>query len=140
MRFVLLGLLVAGCTNAAVPTPTQAKCPDPDPGTLTWDGFGQKFMADFCTGCHDSQLNHAQRNGAPLYHDYDTLLGVMEIPDHIDQYAGSGPGAHNTLMPPSRCPSTPGGSLDRACPEPTDQQRTDLSVWLACERNRPHTF
>jgi hypothetical protein len=64
----------------------------------------------------------------------------MEIPDHIDQYAGSGPAAHNTLMPPSRCPSTPGGSLDRACPEPTDQQRTDLSVWLACERNRPHTF
>lgn len=140
MRFVLLGLLVAGCTNAAVPTPTQAKCPDPDPGTLTWNSFGQKFMADFCTACHDSQLDHAHRNGAPLYHDYDMLFGVLEIPDHIDQYAGSGPAAHNTLMPPSRCPSTPGGSLDRDCPEPTDQQRTDLSVWLACERNRPQTF
>jgi hypothetical protein len=95
MRFALLGLLIAGCTSRPTPTPTQAKCPDPDPGTLTWDNFGQKFMADFCTSCHDSVLNHSQRNGAPLYRD---------------------------------------------CPQPTEQQRMDLSVWLACEVDRPHTF
>jgi hypothetical protein len=97
-------------------------------------------MADYCTACHDSQLSHSQRNGAPLYHDYDTLIGVMEIPDHIDSYAGSGPAAHNTLMPPSRCPTDPGGSLNRSCPQPTDQQRTDLAVFLACERNRDPFF
>jgi hypothetical protein len=36
-------------------------------------------------------------------------------------------------MPPARCPSTPGGPLDRDCPQPSLQQRMDLSVWLACE-------
>jgi hypothetical protein len=41
-------------------------------------------------------------------------------------------------MPPARCPSTPGGALDRDCPQPTQQQREDLSVWLACEALRPH--
>jgi hypothetical protein len=141
MRTVLLGMLIASCTSSPPSaTATQATCPDPDPGTLTWDSFGQKFMADFCTSCHDSALPHAQRNGAPLYHDYNTLLGVMQIPEHIDSWAGAGPAADNTLMPPSRCPTTPGGPLDRSCPQPTEQQRMDLSVWLACEKNRPHTF
>lgn len=141
MRFALLGLLIAGCTSSLPPpTPTQAQCPDPDPGTLTWDSFGQKFMADFCTSCHASTLSPSQRNGAPRYHDYDMLMTVLEIPGHIDEYAGAGPAADNTLMPPSRCPTTPGGPLDRDCPRPTEQQRMDLSVWLACEVKRPHTF
>ena len=135
-----LGLVLASCTSTAPPTATQARCPDPDPGTLTWDSFGQKFMTDYCMVCHDSQLSHSQRNGAPLYHDYDTLLGVLQIPDHIDSYAGAGPAAHNTLMPPERCPSTLGGPLNRDCPQPSDAERTDLSVWIACERNRPHMF
>lgn len=54
--------------------------------------------------------------------------------------AGSGPDAHNTRMPPGRCPSTPGGPLDRDCAKPTDEERTNLSMWLACEVKRPHTF
>lgn len=136
MRFVLLGLLIAGCSTSNPPTSTRAVCPTPDPMTLTWDSFGQGFMTEFCTDCHASTLQHAQRNGAPLYHDYDTLMGVLEIPDHIDQWAGSGPAATNTLMPPAQCPSTPGGPLNRACPQPTEQQRKDLSVWLACEVKR----
>jgi hypothetical protein len=136
MRFLVLGLLFAGCTAPA--TPTQAKCPDPDPGTLTWASFGQPFMTEFCTSCHSSTLAHADRNGAPLYHDYDTLMGVLAIPDHIDSFAGAGPAADNTLMPPARCASTPGGPLDRDCPQPSEQQRRDLSVWIACERKRPH--
>jgi len=136
---LVLGL-AACASNGAPATPTRTVCPDPDPGTLTWDNFGMQFMADYCTSCHSSTLSHSQRNGAPLYHDYDSLLGVLEIPDHIDQYAGSGPAATNTLMPPSRCPSVPGGALDRDCPEPSVSQRADLSLWIACERNRPHTF
>ncbi|HEX2691182.1 MAG TPA: hypothetical protein VHN14_31435 [Kofleriaceae bacterium] len=139
MRFLVLGIVLVACTNAPPPpTPTQTVCPDPDPETLTWDNFGQKFMADYCTDCHASTLRHADRNGAPLYHDYDTLMGVLEIPDHIDAYAGSGPAAHNTRMPPSQCPTVPGGPLNRDCPEPSDAERTNLSMWLACERNRPH--
>lgn len=140
MRFVVLGILLAGCTTAAKPAPTETTCPDPDPDTLTWENFGQKFMTDYCTMCHSSTLPHAQRNGAPLYHDYDSLRGVLLIPDHIDEDAGSGPAAHNTHMPPDRCPSTPGGALDRDCAKPTDQERTNLAMWIACEVNRPHTF
>ena len=138
MRLVLLGLVFAGCTTASVPTPTKAVCPTPDPRTLTWDSFGQPFMTMFCTDCHSSTLPHSERNGAPLYHDYDTLMGVMSIPDHIDSWAAAGPAADNTLMPPSQCPSTPGGALNRSCPQPTAQQREDLAVFIACERKRPH--
>ena len=140
MRFVVLGILLAGCTSAAKPAPTETTCPDPDPDTLTWGSFGQKFMADYCTMCHAINLQHAQRNGAPLYHDYDTLRGVLQIPDHIDSNAGAGPAAHNNAMPPSECPSTPGGPLDGSCREPSDAERTNLSLWIACERLRPHTF
>jgi hypothetical protein len=140
MRFVVLGFMLVACTTAAPPTPTETVCPDPDPDTLTWENFGQKFMTDYCTMCHSSTLPHAQRNGAPLYHDYDTLRTVLYIPDHIDADAGSGPAAHNTRMPPAQCPSTPGGPLDRDCAKPTDAERTNLSMWLACEVKRPHTF
>lgn len=137
MRLAALSLLLAACTNTALPAPTGAVCPTPDPNTLTWDNFGQKFMADYCVACHDSTLVRAQRNGAPLYHDYNSLIGVLQTPDHIDEYAGSGPSAHNTRMPPDRCPTTKGGALDRDCPRPSDAERTDLAVWIACERNRP---
>lgn len=140
MRLVLLGLAFAACTSAAPSAPTDTVCPDPDPGTPTWESFGQKFMTDYCTVCHASALPHAQRNGAPLYHDYDTLRGVLLIPDHIDEDAGAGPASHNTRMPPGRCPSTPGGSLDRDCPKPSDAERENLSLWLACEVHRPHVF
>jgi len=137
MRLFLLSFVLVACTNSAPPpTATRTMCPDPDPNALTWDNFGQKFMADYCTACHSSTLPHAQRNGAPLYHDFDTLRGVLQVADHIDEYAGSGPAAHNTAMPPSRCPSVPGGSLDRDCPEPSDAERTNLSLWIACEQLR----
>lgn len=138
MRAVLLSLLLAACSNTEVPAPTEAVCPDPDPGTLTWDNFGQKFMTDYCTTCHASTLPRSQRNGAPLYHDFDTLPGVLQVPEHIDEYAGSGPAASNSTMPPSRCPSVPGGALDRDCPKPSEAERKNLSLWLACEVKRPH--
>jgi hypothetical protein len=134
----LLGFALVGCANTAVPTPTQAKCPTPDPQTLTYDDFGMQFMASYCITCHDSGLSHSQRNGAPLYHDYDTLMGILSLPDHIDEYAGSGPASHNTEMPPGRCPSVMGGPLNRDCPEPSEAEREMLSIWLACERTRSH--
>jgi hypothetical protein len=43
-------------------------------------------------------------------------------------------------MPPDRCPSTKGGSLDTNCPKPTDEERRNLALWLACEQDRPHNF
>ena len=136
MRLVVLGFVLAACTNTALPTPTQAVCPDPDPGTLTWESFGQQFMAGYCTMCHATTLMREARNGAPILHDFDTLEGVLRLPGHIDERAGSGPAATNTLMPPDECPSTPGGPINTDCRKPSQAERADLSVWLACEAKR----
>ena len=146
MRVAICLLLVAAC--ASDPTPTGTTCANPDPTTgtttLTWENFGQAFMAKYCINCHDSQLTINERNGAPLFHDFDSLEGVLEVPDHIDEQAGWGPKAENNFMPGAgtngRCPSTLGGSLDEACPEPTGEERTNLSLWIACERLRTHCF
>jgi hypothetical protein len=133
-------------------------CPTPDPLTYGYTAaetpgctgsagdcnFGHDFMFKYCTNCHESTLPLSKRNGAPLFHDFDSLLGVLEVPDHIDEQTGFGPKAHNTFMPGAgtdgRCPSVAGGSLDENCPEPTDQERTTLSQWIACERLRSHDF
>lgn len=147
MRTLVFSLVLAACTSSS-PTPTGTTCPDPDPTTgtttLTYDNFGQAFMVKYCTNCHSSDLPHSERNGAPIYHDFDTLEGVLEVPDHIDEQAGIGPKASNHFMPGDgtggRCPSMKGGPLDEDCPEPTDEERTNLAVWIACERLRPHTF
>lgn len=146
MRWIIAFVLVAGCSDP--PTPTGTTCADPDPvsgtTTLTWDNFGCDFMKRYCLGCHDSSLPLSMRNGAPLFHDFDTLAGVMNVPDHIDEQAGWGPDAKNSFMPGAgtndRCPSTKGGPLDMACIKPTSEERTHLAQWLACERQRPHDF
>jgi hypothetical protein len=143
---IRIGVLVAvaACTTGT-PTPTGARCPDPDPMTLTYDNFGKPFMTTYCTMCHSSRLNRPSlRNGAPTYHDFDTLFGVIRVDngptDHIDEQAGWGPDAHNDFMPGARCPSVPGGKLDSDCKQPTAEERTNLAIWLACERDRPHDF
>lgn len=134
---------VAGCTSAR-PSPTGTTCPDPDPMTLTYDNFGRDFMQRYCVNCHSSQLRISMRNGAPLFHDFDSLFGVLEVPDHIDQQAGFGPKAKNSFMPGDgtggRCPSHAGGALDEDCPQPTVEERTNLSLWIACERKRSHNL
>src|SRR5690348_11607418 len=100
---LVLALAACGCTSTPVPTPTGTTCPDPDPNTgtttLTWDNFGKQFMYQYCVNCHDSMLPTSQRNGAPKFHDFDTLLGVLEVIPHIDEQAGWGPKAHNDFMP-----------------------------------------
>jgi hypothetical protein len=148
MRVLLLTLVLVGCGGGANPTSTGTTCADPDPitgtTTATWDNFGHDFMFKYCTNCHSSTLTNSHRNGAPIYHDFDTLLGVLEVSNHIDQQTGWGPDAHNNFMPGDgtggRCPSVAGGSLDEACLEPTSAERTTLAVWIACETQRPHDF
>ena len=137
MRLIWIILLV-GCSGGS-PEPTGTVCPTPDPQTLRWDNFGEAFMETYCTACHSSELTRSQRNGAPLYHDFDTLLGVKQTPEHIDEQAGHGPNAKNDFMPPKRCPSIPGGALDRDYPQPTADERTKLAEWMACEKNRSLT-
>jgi hypothetical protein len=137
-------VLLAGCPSDPKPTSTGTTCADPDPvtgtTTLTWQNFGYDFMCHYCTNCHDSSLKLEQRNGAPLFHDMDTLFGSVAVQVHIDQQAGFGPKAHNTFMPGAgtdyRCPSMLGGSLDEPCPEPTDEERTNLAQWMSCQTQR----
>jgi hypothetical protein len=134
---LLVTTFIVGCDS---PAPTGTTCPDPDPMTLTWENFGEPFMTKYCTWCHDSSLPRSKRNGAPLFHDFDTLLGVLKTPDHIDEEAGFGPDAQNEFMPPERCPATIGGSLSKNCAKPTPTERRQLAEWIACERKREHMF
>jgi hypothetical protein len=154
MKAVLFSVVLVACSPD--PTPTGAVCPDPDPMTVGYDklldptcapgddtgacGFGKHFMQTYCVSCHDHLLVRSQRHGAPLYHDFDTLLGVLKVANHVDEQTGFGPKAKNTFMPPSRCPSVPGGPLDIDCPQPTDDEREQMAIWLACENARDHDF
>ena len=129
-------LLAAACAcgTQAHPTPTGATCTDP---SLTYASFGRAFMDKYCINCHHHCLKISQRNGAPLFHDFDYAEGATGPWDHIDQQAGWGPKAHNDFMPGygtgGQCPSQLGGALDEPCPEPTDEERTQLATWMACE-------
>jgi hypothetical protein len=87
---------------------------------LTYEDFGQPFMEKYCTACHSSELRGADRSGAPLYHDFDSLMGIIVVAEHVDEYTASGPKATNTIMPP-------GGE------KPTKAERVQLGEWLACE-------
>ena len=98
--------------------PTDAVCA---PGsTLSYEDFGKPFMEKYCTRCHHSELNGSERQGAPLYHDFDTLDGILVVANHVDWYAAAGPSSTNEIMPPN-------GEL------PTLQERTNLGEWLVCE-------
>ncbi len=113
--------LVTACGGGGEPTPTGATCPPG--GALTYEAFGAPFLAAHCTRCHDSALRGAERQGAPIFHDFDTLIGTLNVAGHVDEQAGAGPDAVNRFMPP-------GGA------GPSDAERAQLSEWLACELER----
>ncbi len=77
-------------------------------------------MESYCVRCHHSDLQEGDRQGAPLYHDFDTLTGILNVVDHVDEYTAFGPSAQNTEMPPN-------GDA------PSDMEREQLGTWLACE-------
>lgn len=117
-----LALALAGCTTyeppeAVLGDPTGATCP---PGsTLTYTSFGHAFMSRYCVRCHSSRLVGANRQGATEFHDFDTLVGLRAISDHIDRTAAIGPEAENRTMPPDSI-------------RPTDDERRQLAEWVAC--------
>lgn len=116
----LLGalLLVGACGNTPLyGPPTESVCP-PD-STLTYTNFGKQFMDEYCTECHASTLHGSARHGAPAFHDFDTLLGIKEVRDHIDETTAAGPTGVNRGMP-------------EADPKPTDEERRMLGEWIAC--------
>lgn len=101
--------------------PTGSVCPPTQ--TLTYENFGKAFMDTYCVDCHDSAKTGNARHGAPSFHDYDTVLGVRQTIEHIDQMAAAGPDAINTTMPEA---------VSEDDPKPTEAERRQLGEWLAC--------
>ena len=120
---VTLPLAVAACGDDGelFGPPTESVCAEPQ--TLTWENFGQKFMTDYCTRCHHSELVGKDRQGAPSFHDFDSVFGVRAVREHVDETTASGPAATNDSMPPDR-------------PAPSLEERRKLGEWLACDAPR----
>jgi hypothetical protein len=110
------GSCCANCPDDAGQA-TESTCP-PD-STLTYENFGKPFMEKYCTQCHSSELIGAARQGAPTFHDFDTVEGIRGPDDHIDETAAAGPAAITEAMP---CDD----------PTPTLMERYQLGEWLAC--------
>jgi uncharacterized membrane protein len=89
--------------------------------SLTYEGFVEGFMQDYCTRCHSSELSASERMGAPLGHDFDSRAGIDKVLDHVGQEAAGGPDGVNTAMPPDGV-------------KPSTEQRKMLGAWLACEK------
>ena len=89
----------AGCDSGS---PTGAVCDESL--ELTWDTFGKDFMDAYCVRCHESFANQST---------------IQSRKSAIDEEAGSGPDATNTLMPESGL-------------KPSKEERALLSTWLAC--------
>ena len=111
--------LMAACSEGA---PTGAECPPTNPPTFA--GFGQQFMATYCTSCHSA--NSTNRHGAPGSQNYDTEADLMRHAAEIDEAAAKGPDATNTFMPEL------GGTVTR---KPSDAEREMLGQYLACLMN-----
>lgn len=99
--------------------PTQATCP-PTGTTLTYQNFAKPFVEKYCTQCHHSDLRGADRQGAPTFHDFDTLSGIKSVSDHIDQTTAAGPASVNEGMP-------------NVGLKPTLDERYKLGEWIACD-------
>ena len=109
-----------GCCAGEEPLfgpPTESVCPPSS--TLTYNNCGKPFMEKYCTQCHHSELVGAARQGAPSFHDFDTLFGIKAVSDHIDFTTAAGPAATNDSMPPEG-------------PYPTMAERLQLGEWIAC--------
>jgi uncharacterized membrane protein len=103
--------------DADVGTPTGATCPSEQ--TLTYENFGRQFLQTYCLRCHSASVQGADRQGAPDDHNFDDIMVIRGMAEHVDLHAGSGPAATNEAMPPSD-------------PKPTLEERQKLSTWLVC--------
>lgn len=117
IRATLCMLALVGCSDSIWGPPTQSTCPNDS--TLTYESFGRPFMTKYCIKCHDSAKVGAERHGAPSFHDFDTLFGIMAVSEHIDETTAAGPAAVNDGMPDEG-------------PFPTLMERRQLGEWIAC--------
>jgi len=102
---VLVLVVAASCGND-----TRVECTD---SPLTYQTFGDPFIASWCRGCHSAELVPTMRQAAPLDVNFDTPGEVRAHRMKILELAGT-----SAQMPPS------GG--------PSDEERALLREWLAC--------
>jgi hypothetical protein len=102
--FALPIAAVGACTSTG--TATGSTCPSDS--TLTYENFGQAFIASNCLSCH---TNREQPT-------LSTQSAIVANREEIDLVAAAGPNAVNTQMPED-------GSVATA-----DRQK--LGQWLAC--------
>jgi hypothetical protein len=122
MRWAAIATVMMACGGGGGPVsvfgpPTESTCPPAS--TVTYESFGRDFMERYCTRCHASTLEGAARQGAPSFHDFDTVFGVRGVADHVDETTAAGPAAVNEGMPPDG-------------PRPTLDERLTLGEWIAC--------
>jgi uncharacterized membrane protein len=80
---------------------------------LSYDDFGEPFIANWCRGCHSEGNIPGMRQGAPPDVNFDTLAEVRSYAGEIVDMAGTG-----RMMPPA------GG--------PSDAERAMLIEWISC--------
>ena len=107
MRWLLVSLAVACGSDPA---------PECRTSFLSYDDFGEPFIANWCRGCHSEGTLPGMRQGAPVDVNFDTLVEVRSASTRVVEMAGTG-----SAMPPA------GG--------PTDQERAMLVEWITCGAN-----
>lgn len=101
--------------SVPVGTSTGAACDD----SLTYEDDIKPIAEKYCTRCHSTKVKGDARMNAPEDHNFDSEEGILDAAAHIDEVAGSGPKATNTMMPPS-------------APKPTMEERETLAKFVAC--------
>jgi uncharacterized membrane protein len=105
--------LIAACGSSA-PAGARQEPPSCADSFLTYQNFGAPFIADWCRGCHSSQLPPNMRQGSPLGVNFDDLISVQGANARILARAtGDAP-----TMPPAGGPGT--------------EERALLDEWLRC--------
>ena len=75
----------------------DTKCPEGT--TLTYENFGESFLAKYCLSCHHSGLAKADRLGAPTDVNLDSY---QDISTHRKDIIKTATKKSNARMPPSR--------------------------------------
>jgi uncharacterized membrane protein len=105
---LLLYPLLAACSSAG---DSGLTC-DREPA-LTFDNFGEAFLAKHCTGCHSVLHEGDLREGAPVGVDLNTYADVLTWASRIEARA-----LESLDMPPGGGPSV--------------DERALLEEWLHC--------
>ena len=105
MRLLCSLLVLAACGDDI-----DAQCAS---SQLTYQTFGEPFMASWCNGCHSAGLPPNMRQAAPLGVDFDTLDEIRTQAIAIVRTT-----TDDRTMPPE------GG--------PTDADRQLLASWVRC--------